>query len=247
MDKKKIEETIEHMKQEVVRDTRDLRQPAGRNRRRFWGIAAALGLLIAGAAGVASYYLPNYFLSETEAYVHVREQMTATDIADQLYDDGLIINPGWFRLVARVTGQADELKQGEYTIRSDMSLQQILAKLKSGKSEAARLVVPEGYTVRQTAQALDKLGIVKEEDFLRAANDTSLLYPYMKGNRKVTFVTEGFLFPDTYLIGKDATAEDVVTMMLKNFDRHLTDGIRQQIGERNMSIYQYVTLPSLIE
>lgn len=247
MDKKKIEETIEHMKQEVVRDARDLRQPAGRNRRRFWGIAAALGLLIAGAAGVASYYLPNYFLSETEAYVHVREQMTATDIADQLYDDGLIINPGWFRLVARVTGQADELKQGEYTIRSDMSLQQILAKLKSGKSEAARLVVPEGYTVRQTAQALDKLGIVKEEDFLRAANDTSLLYPYMKGNRKVTFVTEGFLFPDTYLIGKDATAEDVVTMMLKNFDRHLTDGIRQQIGERNMSIYQFVTLASLIE
>ena len=217
------------MKHEVVRDARDLRQPAGRNRRRFWGIAAALGLLIAGAAGAASYYLPNYFLSETEAYVHVREQMTATDIADQLYDDGLIINPGWFRLVARVTGQ------------------QILAKLKSGKSEAARLVVPEGYTVRQTAQALDKLGIVKEEDFLRAANDTSLLYPYMKGNRKVTFVTEGFLFPDTYLIGKDATAEDVVTMMLKNFDRHLTDGIRQQIGERNMSIYQFVTLASLIE
>ena len=109
MDKKKIEETIEHMKQEVVRDARDLRQPAGRNRRRFWGIAAALGLLIAGAAGAASYYLPNYFLSETEAYVHVREQMTATDIADQLYDDGLIINPGWFRLVARVTGQADEI------------------------------------------------------------------------------------------------------------------------------------------
>lgn len=242
-----MKETIEHVEDKLHDDMGQLKLAEQNHRKRFWGIAAAVVVLVAGALSIGSYYVPDYALAKKEAYVHVREKMTASDVAEQLYDDGLIMSPTWFRLAARVTGQADALKQGEYTIRSDMSLQQVLAKLTSGESEAARLVVPEGYTVRQTAQALAKLGIVQEEDFLKAANDSFLLYPYMKGNRQVTYVTEGFLFPDTYIISKDADAETVVKMMLKNFDQHLTSDMRQQIAAKNMSIYQFVTLASLIE
>ena len=128
-----------------------------------------------------------------------------------------------------------------------MSLHTLLEKLTSGKSEADRLVVPEGYTVREIAKAVAANGRISEADFLKAASSSDQLLPYMKGNRNVTFPTEGFLFPDTYFIPYDATADDVVAMMLKNFDAHLTDAMKAGIAKQNLSIYQFVTLASLIE
>ena len=128
-----------------------------------------------------------------------------------------------------------------------MSVFTILQKLASGKSEADRLVVPEGYTVWNIAKAVAANGRISEADFLKAAASDAQLFPYMKGNRQVTFATEGFLFPDTYFIPYDATADDVVAMMLKNFDKHLTPAMKERIAKKNMSIYQFVTLASLIE
>ena len=69
----------------------------------------------------------------------------------------------------------------------------------------------------------------------------------MKGNRQVTYVTEGFLFPDTYYAHHDVTAKELVQMMLKNFDTRLTSSMRKKIDEGNLSIYQFVTLASLVE
>lgn len=204
-------------------------------------------LVLAGIA-VAGYTAPNMFLPSKHGYVHVRSDMTAVDVAEEMHDGGYIASPLWFRAAAQMTGQAGQLKEGEYSIDSSMSLQQILAKLTSGESEAERLVIPEGYTVWQTAKRVAAMGHISEDDFLAAAKDASLLYPYMKGNRDdVTFPTEGFLFPDTYFVPNDATAEDVVRMMLKNFDAHLSEDMKKQIADKNMSIYQFVTLASLVE
>jgi UPF0755 protein len=195
----------------------------------------------------AGYYAPNPLLTHKSGYLHVKEDMTASEVAQTLYDKGFISSTLWFRAVATATGDASEIKQGEYIIDTTMSVRDILDKMISGKSEAARLVIPEGYTVRQVAKAVAAGGTISESDFLAAANDASLLYPYMNGNKKVTFVTEGFLFPDTYFITKDMTAEDVVQMMLKNFDEHLTSDMKDGIADRNMSIYQFVTLASIVE
>ena len=128
-----------------------------------------------------------------------------------------------------------------------MSMNQIMTKLTSGASDSYRIVIPEGYTVRKIAKVVAAQTNISEEEFLAAASDASLLYPYMKGNRQVTYVTEGFLFPDTYYAHHDVTAKELVQMMLKNFDTRLTSSMRKKIGEGNLSIYQFVTLASLVE
>lgn len=198
-------------------------------------------------AMVGSYWSANPFLSEKEGYVYVRSDMTAADVADELYRDGYITSETYFRVAATLSGQAGQLKEGEYIVSTAMSVHDILEKLTSGNFEAVRLVIPEGYTVRQIAQRVAAECTVSEEKFLEAAKDTSLLYPYMNGNRTVTFPTEGFLFPDTYFVPVNASAADIVAMMLKNFDDHLTDTMKKEIAANNQSIYQFVTLASLVE
>lgn len=223
-------------------------QPARKSRRRRRIAAAVAGLVCLGIAAVAyGYFGPNFLLPYKSGYVHVRSDMTASEVGDVLTDEGYIASPLWFRAIATVTGQAGDIQAGEYTLDSRMSLHTLLEKLTSGKSEADRLVVPEGYTVREIAKAVAANGRISEADFLKAASSSDQLLPYMKGNRNVTYPTEGFLFPDTYFIPYDATAEDVVALMLQNFDAHLTDAMKAGIAKQNLSVYQFVTLASLIE
>ena len=237
---------MEQQKQTTTQLHQGRRVPRKKKGRRI--VAVLAGLICLGAAAVAyGYFGPNFLLPYKSGYVHVRSDMTASEVGDILTDKGYIASPLWFRAVATVTGQAGDIHAGEYTLDSRMSLHTLLEKLTSGKSEADRLVVPEGYTVREIAKAVAANGRISEADFLKAASSSDQLLPYMKGNRNVTFPTEGFLFPDTYFIPYDATADDVVAMMLKNFDAHLTDAMKAGIAKQNLSIYQFVTLASLIE
>lgn len=212
-----------------------------------WAAGAVICVLFVFAAVVFGYIGTNPLLPARSGFVHIRSAMSATDTADALYQQGYISSTLWFRLAATASGKAGQLKEGEYLISTSMSTKDILDKLASGKSEAARLVIPEGYTVWQIAKAVAQLGTIPEEEFLAAARSDAHLYPYMKGNRAVTFPAEGFLFPDTYFIAADATADDIIQMMLKNFDDHVTADMRSQIAARNLSIYQFVTLASLVE
>lgn len=219
------------------------------SRKKLWLSGAVLCVLLGGiGTAVLSYYVPSPFLPAKSGYIHVQSDMSAQDIADTLKAGGYIQSATWFRIVAKVTGQDSSLKEGEYVMDSHMSLRHMLGKLGCGKSEAARLVIPEGYTVWQIAKAVAQIGTISEADFLAAAKDSSQLYPYMQGNRsQVTFPTEGFLFPDTYFIPNNATAQDVVAMMLRNFDHRLTPDMKEKIAAKNLSIYQFVTLASLVE
>lgn len=208
-------------------------------------ISAAVAFIVLCAALV--YYMPAFWKTSKEAYIEVKADMSGAEIADELSEAGLIESTGLFRAALLLTGQAGDLKRGEYTIQSDMSLHAVIAKLTSGQSEAYRLVIPEGYTVRQIAKVVAANTNVTEEEFLAAANKADLLYPYMKGNRKTTYITEGFLFPDTYFPHYGGAADDLVRMMLKNYDNHLTDGMKKQIAATGYSIYQFTTIASLVE
>ena len=222
-------------------------QKTARSKKKLAVAAVFCVLFLTAALLGGAYFLPNVFLPEKEGYVHIRSDMTATEAAEELHEQGYVASPLFFRLATVVTGQAHEIKEGEYLINTDMSARDMLAKLTSGKTEAARLVIPEGYTVWQIAKTVAAMGKVSEEDFLAAARDRERLYPYMKSHRKVTFPAEGFLFPDTYFVPANATAGDIVDMMLKNFDDHLSDDMKRKIDEENLSIYQFVTLASLVE
>jgi UPF0755 protein len=58
---------------------------------------------------------------------------------------------------------------------------------------------------------------------------------------------EGYLFPDTYRVYADATIKDIVTKMLENFGKKLTPEMRLEIAKQKKTIFQVVTVASLVE
>ena len=58
---------------------------------------------------------------------------------------------------------------------------------------------------------------------------------------------EGFLFPDTYQFPKDSEATRVVSIMLQNWDRRVSADLREKAAARGLTLYEVVTLASIVE
>jgi len=76
--------------------------------------------------------------------------------------------------------------------------------------------------------------------------DFSDRYDFLKDKPKY-FGLEGYLFPDTYRFSPSSTLEEVITRFLDNFDRQLTPTMRQDIERQGKSIYEVITMASILE
>ncbi|MHB8871133.1 MAG: endolytic transglycosylase MltG [Candidatus Doudnabacteria bacterium] len=108
----------------------------------------------------------------------------------------------------------------------------------------------EGWTISDMASDLEKRGLVTEKDFnaeLKAVlSDYDFLGELKDLNPKPSSL-EGYLFPDTYFIASKPTASSVVKKMMDNLEGKITTQMRVDIAKQDRSIYDVLTLASIIE
>ena len=214
---------------------------------RYILILAIVGVLIIGGGLGALYLVPNTFAQDDGTQVLVIEKgQTGTEIADMLYERGLIRSTQGFKLWLYLSGTNDKLQTGHYQIPNKVTVRELISLLQEGHVESIRVTIPEGYTVGDIAIVLEKNQIMKAKDFLAEAK-TYVPYPYMKGTKPATYPVEGFLFPSTYEIPIGATPRDVIQMMADEMNRYLTPAVKKQIQAQHMSIHDFVTLASIVE
>lgn len=155
------------------------------------GIRIALGifavLLCIGAATLwgAMYYLPNTFNETTdEQVVVIEEKQTGAEIAQMLYEKGLIRSPELFRLALRISGNGAKLQTGYYQIPNKVNQTELIELLQKGHVKAVRVTIPEGYTIGEIAIALEKDRLVTAKEFLDVAKNY-VPYQYMYGPKPV--------------------------------------------------------------
>lgn len=138
-----------------------------------------------------------------------------------------------------------------------------------GKQNEAPLLKPEytirileGWTSRDIAQYFEENEKWPSDDFFKVAGfpqvdyrnnkklpsipDFSLNYSFLK-DKPEYYGLEGYLFPDTYRVYASSTVTEVVEKMLSNFDQKLTLKMRDDIKSQGRSIYDVVTLASIVE
>ena len=214
---------------------------------RYILILAIIGVLIIGGGLGALYLVPNTFAQDDGTQVLVIEKgQTGSEIADMLFERGLIRSTQGFKLWLYLSGTNDKLQTGHYQIPNKVTVRELISLLQEGHVESIRVTIPEGYTVGDIAIVLEKNQIMKAKDFLAEAK-TFVPYPYMKGTRPATYPVEGFLFPSTYEIPVGATPREVIQMMADEMNRYLTPAVKKQIQAQHMSIHDFVTLASIVE
>ena len=214
---------------------------------RYILILAIVGVLIIGGGLGALYLVPNTFAQDDGTQVLVIEKgQTGSEIADMLFERGLIRSTQGFKLWLYLSGTNDKLQTGHYQIPNKVTVRELISLLQEGHVESIRVTIPEGYSVGDIAIVLEKNQIMKAKDFLAEAK-TYVPYPYMKGTKPATYPVEGFLFPSTYEIPVGATPREVIQMMADEMNRYLTPAVKKQIQAQHMSIHDFVTLASIVE
>jgi|GEM_PF-37068 len=170
-------------------------------------------------------------------YMVVKPGTTASEISDRLMQLGVIDSRLRFWWLMKLQGDASKFKTGTYAFTPHMDEQAVLDKLVAGDTTVVKFTIPEG---------LADEGLVDEQEFLAEAKDFAP-YDYMKKRPNVRYAAEGYLFPDTYVIHSDVSAEGIMKMMAEDFDTRLTPALRQQAAAKGLSIHDLITLASLVE
>ena len=184
--------------------------------------------------------------NEHRVQVKIREGISTAEIADRLAEKGVIDSPLKFRILARIYGYDNKLRPGAYSFTVGMSDDEVFAKLLTGEKRLIKFTVPEGFGVKEIAARLANLDLVDKDEFLKAAANFAP-YDYMRKRRDVFFATEGFLFPETYSVENDVEVDELLTLMTKTFDEKLTPTMRTQAEKLGLSVYDLITLASLVE
>jgi UPF0755 protein len=176
---------------------------------------------------------------------------STTQIADDLYNKGLIRNTLAFTIWARVKGLDKTLEAGVYVLTPGMTIDGIIAKLQNGQPDEKRLVVQDGWRLEQIAAQNSATGLANfsTQDFLNYTHHPNKFpdaakYPILQGKQSM----EGLLFPDTYLVPVNYNTTQIIDMMLDEFTKALqVNNLVALAQQHGLSEYNMIILASIVQ
>ena len=197
------------------------------------------------------------FVKSDEAIdVTIPENATRADIADILYDNGVINYKTAFKIYGSLKHIEENFVAGNYTVTPMMNYKDLYNAFKEKPvSGTTWITIPEGYTTDEIIALMLKNGIGgTKEDYVKAINEDDYSeFDFVKELDENGYDTnrfyklEGYLFPDTYEFYNASDAHTVVRKMLKRFDEIYNEKLRARAEELGMTTDQVVILASMIE
>jgi UPF0755 protein len=171
------------------------------------------------------------------------------EVASKLQEEGLISGKIYFYYYLRSHGLLNKILPGKYELTSQMTIPEIAAFITQEENILpgyAKVTFPEGWRMQQMAERLTANGFAGD-GFLQIAKkpdaELKAKYAFLQGEKDL----EGFLFPDTYFLAKDISAEKIIEKMLDNFDLKLKAELREEIKKQGKTIHDAVTMASIVE
>lgn len=155
----------------------------------------------------------------------------AAAIAYNLTAANLIKHPLAFRVVAKLTGLETQFQAGSYEIAPTMSVSEIVQLLTDG-AEDLWVTIPEGWRAEEIAESLaaHELPFFDQTAFLALAK-----------------TDEGKLFPDTYLIPKEFTTEQIHALLTNTFDERMNESLVEEVANTQHDLDEALVMASLVE
>ena len=182
----------------------------------------------------------------------VPEGTTTAGLSEILIGNGLTADVPlvdyFFKIHCRRMGYDGQFKMGTYDLNKSMGLDQMAALIIAGNlADTKSFTIPEGYNIIQMAKALEAAGICTADDFYYEVESGEFNYSFLIDCPPGRERLEGFLYPETYEIYSDATAHDVVNIMLAQFDMLFQSDYYDRAASLGMSVREIVTLGSIVE
>lgn len=170
--------------------------------------------------------LPVNKASKTSEIFIIRPGEGLNAIINNLKEKKLIRNRIVFFAIVYQLGIDKSIQAGDFRLSQSMDAYDIAKNLTHGTLDKW-VTILEGWRKEEIAARLAKDFDIPEIEFIEKAN-------------------EGYLFPDTYLFPKDATADTVISILSNTFRQRYTP-LEEQRKKVGLTKEQVVTLASLVE
>lgn len=228
-------------------------------------VPVIIGVLIALAvvAGAVLFVFPMLFggagstvEAGQEVMVTIPEGSSGDAIASILSENHVIEDPSEYYAAVKKLDAEMSLKPGDYRFETLQDPVSVVKQLVEGPNvDGAKLTVPEGKTVEQTAELVEEAYGIPASEFIAQAKASAYVadYPFLADAANDSL--EGFLFPKTYSFSGTPTADQVVRAMLDQYQADVVDALdfesaRAAISARygiDLSDYEIIILASIVE
>lgn len=201
-------------------------------------------VLITGVFAVDFYrYISSpVSLDEDVIMFNVSPGATLGKVTRELHEQDIIQSPLYWKVLARISGNANRIKVGEYRLSSGQTPGDILAVLVAGKTLQYSLTIPEGWTFRQMLEVIwDQPGINKtlgDADFEQIM--TKLGDP--EGH------PEGRFLPETYFYTRGTDDIDILRRSHEALEALLAEEWEARADDLPLKTpYEALILASIVE
>lgn len=148
-------------------------------------------------------------------------------IATRLKNEGIIKDQIGFFILVKLLKLDSNLQAGDFRLNPAQSAREVVEQLTHG-TEDIWVTILEGWRNEETALLLAKELSIPESEYLK-------------------FAREGYMFPDTYLLPKEASAAGVVKIFEDNFNKRVDARILNGFQTQGLSLAKAVVLASIVE
>ena len=166
----------------------------------------------------------NKLSKETKTFI-IKSGEPLDTITNNLASDGLIRNKIVFYLVVKKLGLERKIQAGEFKISENMNAEQVANNLTHGSIDTSITLI-EGMRKEEMAQIISKTLDIPEIEIMSKAK-------------------EGYIFPDTYQVPKNASS-DVVLTIIKN-NQKFVKAFQNIKKQTKLTEKQALILASLVE
>lgn len=170
---------------------------------------------------------------------------SVAEVGRKLQNAGLIRDGDLFRLYVRNNDLDSTLNAGVFVLRPNMNIPEIAQALQRALALETQITIPEGMRLEEIAELLQEQININADEFIRLARRGDYNYAFLRDLPDGASL-EGYLFPDTYRLPQNPTAQDVLLKMLDTFGEKVAPLLEQARAD-GQNPRQVLTLASIVE
>ncbi len=201
--------------------------------------------MVGGVAGLFGLAVTACAIPEPPdaVWVTIPDSVPVETVAESLATHGIVESAESFARFARMGRKHRGIKPGIYPFRPSMAMGRVLTALRKGRPPVQRIPVREGGWLREVAQTVEQRLGIPAESIVAAARDSSLRARV--GARAETL--NGYLYPTTYYVEVNATAHEVLRLMIDTFEARWKPEWNARLDTLQLTRDELVTLASVVE
>lgn len=269
--------TTQSRRKSSPRMSKQRRKKEDRTAKRIVSIVMSVIVVVVLVAGFVGYAwvkssLEPVDVKATKAIsVEIPKGSSTLGIGEILVNNKLIKNATIFNYYTKIKSY-NNFQSGFYNLKQSMSVDEIAKALQESgtptpqKESAGKILIVEGYTLKQIARAVTVNTKTKdkkektpftEEQFMATVTNQDFIdrmvaaYPKLfaslpAADSGVIYRLEGYLFPAIYEYAEETTMEELIEQMIAAMDARLKPHY-DTIAAKNLTVNELLTLASLVE